>query len=70
VNIAAGVRVEVTAAYVRLRVAGVQDTEENAARLAAAKHLLERYLRRPLLLESAKTMTPIHALRLAHRAVG
>jgi hypothetical protein len=63
-NIAAGVQVEATAMFVRLRVGGVQDTEENAAGLAAAKHLLERYLRRPLLIESAKAVTSIHALRL------
>jgi hypothetical protein len=69
-KIAEGVHVDVTPAYVRLRVAGVQDTEENAARLAAAKHLLERYLRRPLLIESRKAMTSIHALRLAHRSPG
>ena len=70
VNIAAGVHVEATAAYVRLRVAGVQDTRENAARLAAAKHLLERYLQRPLLIEPAKAATSIHPLRLAHSASG
>ena len=63
VNIVGGVRLDATAAFVRLRVAGVHDTKENAARLAAAKHLLERYLRRPLLIESAKVMTSIHALR-------
>ena len=61
----AGVHVNASAAYVRIRISGVQDTEGNAARLAAAKHLLERYLRRPLLIEPAK---PIHALRLAHRS--
>jgi exopolyphosphatase/pppGpp-phosphohydrolase len=42
VSISAGVHVEATAAYVRLLVVAVQDTEQNAARLAAAKHLLER----------------------------
>ena len=63
---AAALYVDATAAYVRVRVAGVRDTEENAARLAAAKHLLERYLQRPLLIELGKTTTSIYPLRLAH----
>ena len=70
VSVAAGVHVDATTAYVRLRVTGVEDTEENAARLAAAKHLLERYLRRPVLVDSAKAMRSIHALRLAHSSPG
>ena len=44
-------RVEETALGVRLRVAGLVDTREHAARLAAAKHLLEAHLQQPLLIE-------------------
>ena len=65
-NIATGVHVDTTAAYIRLPVQGLRGTEENAARLAAGKHLLEQYLRRPLFIESPKGMASIHALRLAH----
>jgi CHAD domain-containing protein len=46
------VRVEETPVGVRLRVAGLIDSREHAARLAAAKHLLETSLRRPLLIEA------------------
>jgi hypothetical protein len=66
VTVAGGVRVEKTAAYVRLCVSGFRDTEDDAARLAAAKHLLEGYLRRPLLIESAKVAAPIGRPRLAY----
>jgi CHAD domain-containing protein len=59
-----GARVDHTAAYVRLRVAGLQDTEHNAARLAAARHLLEVYLRRPILIEFAAAPESIGASRL------
>ena len=45
------VRIEETPVGVRLRVAGLIDSREHAARLAAAKHLLETTLRRPLLIE-------------------
>jgi hypothetical protein len=55
---------------VRLRVSGVQDTEENAARLAAAKHLLEQSLRRPLLIEPVEAVSSACALRLSHRSPG
>jgi hypothetical protein len=70
VSVAAGVHVDATKAYLRVRVAGVQDTEENAARLAAAKHLLERYLQRSLLIESPQATTPVHQLRLVHSSSG
>jgi exopolyphosphatase/guanosine-5'-triphosphate,3'-diphosphate pyrophosphatase len=50
-----GVRADQTPEFVRLHVAGVEDTETNAMRVAAAKHLLERYLRRPILIETAGT---------------
>jgi CHAD domain-containing protein len=49
---------------VRLRVAGLKDTEENAARLAAAKHLLEVYLRRPILIEPGGQSARVRTLRL------
>ena len=66
VTVGSGVRVDETAAYVRLRVAGLQDTEDHAARLAVAKHLLERHLRRPILIESAKAVASIRAPRLIY----
>jgi exopolyphosphatase / guanosine-5'-triphosphate,3'-diphosphate pyrophosphatase len=47
-------RVDTTATGVRLRVAGMVDTQANAPRLAAAKHLLDRDLRRPLFIESVR----------------
>jgi CHAD domain-containing protein len=70
VNMAAGVRVDKTAPYVRLRVSGMKDTADNAARLAAAKHLLEHALGRPVLIESAEAVTSVQALRLAHSSHG
>jgi hypothetical protein len=66
VTVADGIRVQGTTAYVRLVVAGLQDTEENAARLAASKHLLERYLRRPILIESVSAATSFRTPRLAY----
>jgi hypothetical protein len=68
-HMAAGVLVDATASYVWIRVAGIPDTQENAARLAAAKHLLEEYLRRPVLIESAKATTSTYALHLAHSSL-
>ena len=47
-------RVDEMGDYVRLRVSRLQDTGACEARLAAAKHLLERYLQRPILVESAE----------------
>jgi CHAD domain-containing protein len=67
VTVPGGVRVDETAAYVRLRVSSFQDTEDNAVRLAAAKHLLEGYLRRPIIIESAKAAS-IRAPRLVYRS--
>jgi CHAD domain-containing protein len=60
------VHADETAAYVRLRVSSVPDTEDNAARLAAAKHLLESYLRRPIVIEAAAAAMSIHAPRLSY----
>lgn len=53
VTVSGGVRVDETAAYVRLSVSSLHDTEDNASRIAAAKHLLEGYLRRPILIRSS-----------------
>jgi hypothetical protein len=48
-----GFRVEKTAAAVVVHVPGLVDSAENAARLAAAKHLLDSYLGKPLILKPA-----------------
>jgi CHAD domain-containing protein len=48
-----GLRVEKTAAAVLLHIPGLVDSAENAARLAAAKHFLDTYLGKPLILKSA-----------------
>jgi exopolyphosphatase/pppGpp-phosphohydrolase len=66
VTVGDGVRVDKTAAYVRLRVSGLQETQDSAVCLAAAKHLLERHLQRPILIESAKAAPSIHAPRLVY----
>jgi hypothetical protein len=46
-----GLRVEKTAAAVLLHVPGLADSAENAALLAGAKHLLDTYLGKPLVLK-------------------
>jgi hypothetical protein len=46
------------------------DTQANAARLAAAKHLLDRDLRRPLFIESVRHAASSAARRPAIRRVG
>jgi CHAD domain-containing protein len=48
-----GFRAEKTAAAVLLHVADLVDSADNAARLAAAKHLLDTYLGKPLILKPA-----------------
>jgi CHAD domain-containing protein len=48
-----GLRVEKTGAAVLLHVPGLADTAANAARLASAKHLLDSYLGKPLILRPA-----------------
>jgi CHAD domain-containing protein len=50
---AGGFRAEKTAAAVLLHVPGLIDSAEAAARLAAAKHLLDTYLGKPLILKPA-----------------
>ena len=49
----AGFRAEKSADAVVLRVPGLRDDIETAARLAAGKHLLEEYLRMPLIVKAA-----------------
>src|SRR6266704_238906 len=49
----AGFRAEKSADAVVLRVPGLPDDIETAARLAAGKHLLEEYLRMPLIVKAA-----------------
>jgi CHAD domain-containing protein len=48
-----GLRAEKSVDAVVLRVPGLADDVETAARLAAAKHLLEEYLRMPLIVKAA-----------------
>jgi exopolyphosphatase/pppGpp-phosphohydrolase len=61
---AVGIRCEKSAAAVVLSVPGLIDTAEIAARLAAAKHLLESALEKPLILKPVpkpeKAPAPIH----------
>jgi CHAD domain-containing protein len=57
-----GLRAEKTAAAVVLYVPGLEDSAENAARLAAAKHLLDGYLGKPLLLIPAPKPEKVVAL--------
>jgi exopolyphosphatase/pppGpp-phosphohydrolase len=53
-----GFRAEKTAAAVLLHVPGLVDSAETAARLAAAKHLLDTYLGKPLILKPATPQQP------------
>ncbi|HYW67066.1 MAG TPA: CHAD domain-containing protein [Candidatus Dormibacteraeota bacterium] len=48
-----GLRVEKSVDALIVRAPGLQESEEAAARLAAGKYLLERVLRRPLIVQSA-----------------
>jgi CHAD domain-containing protein len=57
-----GLRAEKTAAAVVLHVPGLEDSAENAARLAAAKHLLDGYLGKPLILMAAAKPEKVIAL--------
>jgi hypothetical protein len=60
---AVGLRFEKSADAFVLRVPGLGDTAETAARLAAAKHLLESVLGKPLILKAVpkleKTAAPV-----------
>jgi CHAD domain-containing protein len=57
-----GLRAEKSQDAFALRVPGLVDTVESAARLAAAKHLLETYLGKPLILKSVTKPEKIVAL--------
>jgi CHAD domain-containing protein len=57
-TVTSGIRADETSVCVRLHAGNVDDTAANAARLAAAKHLLETCLGRPILIE------PLRARRL------
>jgi CHAD domain-containing protein len=65
---AVGFRTENTPEAIILRIPGLADTVESAAQIAAAKHLLETYLGKPLVLraapplESAEPVTPLPAV--------
>jgi hypothetical protein len=54
-----GLRAEKSADAVILHVPGLADSVENAARLAAAKHLLDTYIGKPLLLKPAPKRMPV-----------
>jgi CHAD domain-containing protein len=56
VNTCQGMRAEKSADAIILHVPGLTDSVENAARLAAAKHLLDTYIAKPLLLKPALRM--------------
>ena len=63
----AGLRAEKSTDALILRVPGLVDDVETAARLAAAKHLLEEYLPLPLILKAAST--PEKVVPLSSRQV-
>lgn len=53
-----GMRMEKTEESIVLKLAGLADTEESAARLGAAKHLLQRCIGKPLLLVAQPVPQP------------
>ncbi len=57
-----GMRAEKSADTVIVRVPGLTDSVENAARLAAAKHLLDTYIAKPLILKPAPKQENVIAL--------
>jgi CHAD domain-containing protein len=64
-----GFRAERTVDAVRLEVPGLADSAEHAARMAAAKHLLEGYLQAPLILSaSSKLVMEIPARNTGSKA--
>jgi len=63
----AGLRAEKSTDAIVLRVPGLADDVETAARLAAGKHLLEEYLRMPLIVKAAAK--PEKVVRLTPRQV-
>lgn len=58
----AGIRAERSTETVALRIPGLVDDLETAARLAAGKHLLEEYLKVPLILKAAVKQEKVVAL--------
>jgi len=56
VQSSAGMRVEKSVDGLILRVPGLEESEENAARLAAGKYLLERSVERAVIVKTAPTM--------------
>jgi exopolyphosphatase/pppGpp-phosphohydrolase len=58
----AGLRAEKSTDAIVLRVPGLADDVETAARLAAGKHLLEEYLRIPLIVKAAAKPEKVLAL--------
>jgi len=63
-----GLRVEKTSAAVLLYVPGLVDSADTAARLAAAKHLLDTYLGKPLILKPTAKIEKVVALPSAPEA--
>ncbi len=63
----AGLRAEKSTDAIVLRVPGLADDVETAARLAAGKHLLEDHLRTPLIVKAAAK--PDNVLALPSRQV-
>jgi len=59
-----GFRAENTPEAIILRIPGLVDTVESAAQIAAAKHLLETYLGKPLVLRSAPPLEPAEPVAL------
>lgn len=59
-----GYRVEKTGPAVLLHVPGLVDTAANAARLASAKHLLDSYLGKPLILRSTAPVQNVVTLAM------
>jgi exopolyphosphatase/pppGpp-phosphohydrolase len=62
VNTCEGMRAEKTADAIILHVPGLVDSVETAARLAAAKHLLDTYIAKPILLKPAPKPENVVAL--------
>ena len=57
-----GFRVEKTSAAVLLHIPGLEDTAANAGRLASAKHLLDSYLGKPVILKTAAPLQKLVAM--------
>jgi CHAD domain-containing protein len=62
VNTCQGMRAEKSADAVIVHVPGLEDSVENAARLAVAKHMVDTYIAKPLVLKSAPKIENVVAL--------